>query len=202
MFVVTNYGNIAPAGTFTNATQTGSFVSIIVGIITIVAGLYFLINFAMGGLGYATGGGDEKELTKARKTITNSLLGFILVVSSYFIVGFVGKRLGFSTLFNPTISGFGAGGYYCTNLVVNNTENHRIHVTVTGSSSSGVITTFYDGYVNNDTTISGITFSSSSLIYAFYYVDYVDTQMPPVLTFTKALRHSDLKPSACVDVSN
>lgn len=202
MFAVTNYGNIIPIGTFKSATQTGSFVSIIIGILTIVAGLYFLINFAMGGLGYATGGGDEKELAKARKTITNSLLGFILVVSAYFVVGYIGARLGFPTLLNPSIQGTGAGGYYCTNLVVNNTLNHRTHITLIGSSSSGAITTFYDGYINLDTTISGITFNSSSSSYAFYYVEYVDTQMPPALSFTKVLRHSDLILNTCIDVSN
>jgi len=140
-FKMTNYGNLTPIGLFSTASSMGGFVSMIVDIITIVSGLYFLINFAMGGLGYATGGGDDKELAKARKTITNSLIGFILVVSAYFVVGYVGKRLlgSGSDIFTPKLEGGGVAipaGQGCFELTYNNTGNQLIQ----GNSYSFVVT--------------------------------------------------------------
>jgi len=105
LFAVANFGNLNPLGAFSTAGQTGSFVSAVIGLITILSGLYFLLQLAIAGMSYAASGGDEKGLAKARRAMSSSLLGFVIVVASYFVVGYVATRLGFSTIFSPTISG-------------------------------------------------------------------------------------------------
>lgn len=99
------FGLISPLGTFINVSQTGSLVSTIVNLITIVSGLALLIYFAYGSLTYITSSGDDKNLAKSRKVMGNALIGFIFVISAYFVVGFVGNRLGFETIFTPSLEG-------------------------------------------------------------------------------------------------
>ncbi|MBU1104286.1 hypothetical protein L6255_04020 [Candidatus Parcubacteria bacterium] len=116
--MTTNYGNLNPVGYFGSAIKTGQFVSVIITVITVVAGLYFLVNLAMGGLSYATSAGDEKELAKARKTLSNALLGFLLVVSSYFISGYVALRLGMQDILKPAINTASNTSLVCVNITM------------------------------------------------------------------------------------
>ncbi|MBU1104292.1 hypothetical protein KJ664_00120, partial [Patescibacteria group bacterium] len=141
---------------------------------------------------------DEKELAKARKTLSNALLGFLLVVSSYFIVGFMGKRLGFSTLFTPSIQGTGAGGYYCLNIQVVGTATQPTDILLRGETSSGATYDLFVTQVRADTIISGVTFEASNTVYSSYILAYDG----PAVHVVKTLGHSDLQLNNCVDVSN
>jgi len=104
MYAIVNFGGISPIGTFSSASQTGAFVSTLLSLITLLAGLYFLWQLALSGLSMATSSGDEKELTKAKRAMGSALLGFVLVVASYFVVGYIATRLGFSSIFTPNIA--------------------------------------------------------------------------------------------------
>ncbi len=75
-------------------------ISTLVGFLTIVAALYFLFQFIIGGYQWIAAGGDKNETTAARDKITNSIIGLMIIVIATAIVGIVGKLLGLDIL-NP-----------------------------------------------------------------------------------------------------
>lgn len=77
--------------------------SLIIGVMTVVAGIWFIFTLLFGALGWLTAGGDKGAVEAARKRITNGLTGLIIVVIAVFLVDLVGKFLGFSIL---DIAGF------------------------------------------------------------------------------------------------
>lgn len=75
-------------------------ISTIIGFLTIVAALFFLFQFIIGGYQWIAAGGDKQQTTEARDKITNSLIGLIIIVIATAIVGIIGKVLGLDIL-NP-----------------------------------------------------------------------------------------------------
>lgn len=89
--------------------QTGSidtyklingFISTIIGVVTVVAGLAFLLYFAVGGLKWITSSGEKARAEEAKTELTQAAIGLIVVAVSYFIVGIVGGVVGIDIL-NP-----------------------------------------------------------------------------------------------------
>lgn len=76
------------------------FVSNAIGIITILAGLSFVLYFVLGALNWTTAGGEQAKVTKARDQMVQSVIGMVVVVISYALIGVVGTFLGFDFL-NP-----------------------------------------------------------------------------------------------------
>jgi hypothetical protein len=74
--------------------------SSILGFLTIVGGLWFFIQFILGGYAWISSGGDKSSLETARNKIFNAVIGLIVVVSAWVIVGLVGKIVGLDIL-NP-----------------------------------------------------------------------------------------------------
>ena len=95
-------------------TAVGYFTQIIsniIGVITIIAGIWFVFMFIMGGFSFLTAGGDSKKMGEATAKITTALIGLIVVVSAYAIISLIGALLGFDIL-NPQdiISSLSPGG--------------------------------------------------------------------------------------------
>lgn len=96
---------IGPLGTgFDITTPTGSLalfetiVSIALGVITIVAGLWFIMQIFSGALQWLGSGGEKQALQNAQKHITNAILGLFIVVISYTLIALVGKVFGLDIL--------------------------------------------------------------------------------------------------------
>ncbi len=93
--------------------ETGSdiglmlLVSNIIKLMTIVMGLWALINFLMAGYKLITGQGDPGAMGKAQNQITLSVLGLVLIIATYTAVGIIGLLFfgdaGF--ILNPTVTG-------------------------------------------------------------------------------------------------
>lgn len=66
----------------------------LIGILTIVAGLFFILNFFLGALGWVTAGDDTGKVDKAKTRLTNSAIGLIIVVASYGIIGLLSTLIG------------------------------------------------------------------------------------------------------------
>ena len=109
-----NLGNIVGPGPWGNMALQGNevtpaasaFVSIIsniIGIMTIIAGIWFIFQFIIGGYGYMTAGGDPKKMSDAAKKITSAFIGLLVVVAAYAIMSLLGKLLGFEFLKPITI---------------------------------------------------------------------------------------------------
>lgn len=84
----TNVGN--GIGTFTN------FVSTTIGLMTIIAIVWFIFTFILGAIGIISSGGDKNALESAKKKITTSLIGLVVVIVAVFIIDLIGYLLGFS----------------------------------------------------------------------------------------------------------
>lgn len=87
--------------------KLNTLLSQIIGFLTVIAGLAFLIYFLLGGLQWLTAGGDKAKVDSAKTQMTNGVIGLIIIVAAYGIVWIVGNVLGFNilnpyqTLFNP-----------------------------------------------------------------------------------------------------
>lgn len=73
-------------------------ISNVLGFITLIAALYFLLILITAGISWMGAGGDAGKITKARDSITNALVGLVLVVAAYAIAGLIGSILGVDIL--------------------------------------------------------------------------------------------------------
>lgn len=64
------------------------------GILTVVAVLFFTIQIIFAGYGFISSGGDEKMLQTNREKLTNGVLGLFIVVVSVGLVSLISKLLG------------------------------------------------------------------------------------------------------------
>ncbi len=81
-------------------TSFETYISDIIGIITIVAALFFIVYVFIAAFEFLTAGGDSGKTSKAVSKLTNSVVGLVLVVASYMIIGLIGNLIGIPIL-NP-----------------------------------------------------------------------------------------------------
>lgn len=79
-------------------TSAENLLSNVLGVLTIVAGLSFMIYFLIGGLTWITAGGKSDKIEAAKDMMTNGAIGIIVVVISYSIVWIIGEALGIPIL--------------------------------------------------------------------------------------------------------
>lgn len=94
-----------PTSTITSVSQVGPFLSVVVRLLVVIAGIWALVQFLLGGLGYITAGGDSKKTQEAYQKITYSIIGLVVIAVSFIIVTILSKLLfgaGFDIL-NPTL---------------------------------------------------------------------------------------------------
>lgn len=84
-----------------------SFASNIIRLITIIAGIWSLLNVIMAGFKYITAANDAKGIQDAWQSIYMSLIGMLIILSSYTIAAIVGYIFfGDATyIINPTLVG-------------------------------------------------------------------------------------------------
>ncbi len=80
--------------------QITRIISVIIGFITICAGIWFMFQLLIGALNWITSGGDKNKLTQAQDRLTNSFIGIVIVVAAYAITALVSLITGLDIL-NP-----------------------------------------------------------------------------------------------------
>lgn len=75
-------------------------IGVFLGFMTIAAGIWFLFQFITAGFGWMSAGGDKNKTEEAWHKITNSMIGLIIVVSAWILVGVIGSVVGLDIL-NP-----------------------------------------------------------------------------------------------------
>lgn len=84
-----------------------AFLNNILRLLFVVAGIYVLFNLVFAGFQFLNAGGDPKNIETAWNKIWQSLIGMLIIVSSFVIAGLVGliffNDAGF--LLNPKIYG-------------------------------------------------------------------------------------------------
>lgn len=97
--------NLAPSGGFTgfgplgNPTGSGvstfaKFISSVIGLMTIIAIIWFVFTFITGAIGMIGAGGDKAAVESAKKRITTGLIGLVVVIAAIFIFDLLGKLVG------------------------------------------------------------------------------------------------------------
>lgn len=98
---ITTPGGYQPGSDLASSTSAvEKILSNILVVLTIVAGISFVLYFLLGGLNWITAGGDKGKIDKAKSMMTGGAIGLIVIAVSYAITWIVGKALGIDIL-NP-----------------------------------------------------------------------------------------------------
>jgi hypothetical protein len=73
----------------------------LIGIMTAIAAIWFVILILTGAIGIITSSGDKGAMETARGRITTGLIGLVVVISAIFIIDLVGKLLGIDYILDP-----------------------------------------------------------------------------------------------------
>src|SRR3989338_746329 len=79
----------------------GNFISKTIGIMTVVAFIWFIFVFITGAISWIGAGGDKANLENARKRIMNGLVGIVVTIAALFLFRLIGFLLGLETVLNP-----------------------------------------------------------------------------------------------------
>ena len=79
-----------------------SILSSVIGFLTIIAVIFFVIQIILAGYGFISGQGDEKKIEASRKKLTDGILGLTIVVVAFGLGAFISNLLGISDAFNLT----------------------------------------------------------------------------------------------------
>ena len=80
-----------------------SIISTFIGFITIIAGIYFMIQFLIGGFEWMTASGDKSKLQKAQDRLSHSIIGLIIVIAAFGIAAILESVLGINFLLSNPI---------------------------------------------------------------------------------------------------
>jgi hypothetical protein len=108
--VKTDLGTIEGLGPFGKPNFTGASamekligaISAIIGFLTLVAVVWFFIQFTLGGISWITAAGDKQKLTQARDKLSNAFVGLVIVVAGWAILGLAGQFFGWEDILLPS----------------------------------------------------------------------------------------------------
>lgn len=84
------YKEVEAGGEYYFAERAGSLIQIVLSFL----GVIFVILIIYGGFMWMTAGGREQQVESAKKIITNSVIGIVIVMLAYAITWFVVAKLG------------------------------------------------------------------------------------------------------------
>lgn len=91
-------GKIATPGDVGN--RITFLLSSLIGFLTVLGGIWFMIQFIIGAFKWITSGGDKNNVEAAKEHLTHAVISLAILVSAYIIVGLVGAIFGLDIL-NP-----------------------------------------------------------------------------------------------------
>lgn len=102
---VIELGPIRGIGPLGNPEGTGiqtftQFISSVIGVMTIIAIIWFIFVLLSGAYSIITAGGDKAALESGRKRITSGLVGLVVVIAGIFIVDLIGTLIGIPDILN------------------------------------------------------------------------------------------------------
>lgn len=71
-----------------------------IGLLTIIAVIYFVIQIILTGYAMISSQGDPKLLENSRKRFTHNILGLVIVILAYSLGALIANLLGMSSAFN------------------------------------------------------------------------------------------------------
>ncbi len=88
-------------GPFGDGTDLMGIVALIIQIAFALAGLIATFYLILGGYNYIVAGGNPEAIEGAKATITNAIIGMIVILVSYLLVDFLLARLGANNIDLP-----------------------------------------------------------------------------------------------------
>jgi len=76
------------------------FFSNLLGVLTVLGSVFFIVNFLLGALSWITAGGDSGKIETARNRMMQSAIGLVILVAAYGIIGIISTIVGLDIL-NP-----------------------------------------------------------------------------------------------------
>jgi hypothetical protein len=80
------------------ATNFEQFISNMIGFVTVVAGLMFVVYFLQAAIAWIGANGEASKVLKARDQIVNATVGIIVLIASYAVAGLIGTVFGIQLL--------------------------------------------------------------------------------------------------------
>lgn len=77
-----------------------TIISTAIGILTTVGAIFFIVYFFLAAFKWLTAGGDSGKVQKARDEMIQGVLGLIVMVAAYGVIGLIGTIIGIDIL-NP-----------------------------------------------------------------------------------------------------
>lgn len=77
--------------------------STVIGVMTVIAFIWFTIQFILGAIGIMTSGGDKAALESAKKKLTTGIIGLVVVIAAIFLINLIGYILGVELILNPAL---------------------------------------------------------------------------------------------------
>jgi hypothetical protein len=78
-----------------------NFFTRLIGILTVIAGIWFFFVLMTGGIQWISAGSDKAKVESARQKITIGIVGLVVVIGAIFIADIIGRFLGFGGITNP-----------------------------------------------------------------------------------------------------
>ena len=88
-------GSIGKPGA-TPATTLAQVISTTIGLLTVIAGLYFMFVLITGAIGIISSGGDKGAFEDARRKMTTGAIGLVVAIAAMFIMDIIATVLGIS----------------------------------------------------------------------------------------------------------
>jgi hypothetical protein len=99
----TPLNGLGPLGTggLQGLSNFNKIISISIGLMTVIAVIWFLFVFITGAYGIISSGGEKGAYENAQKKIRTGLIGLVLVIAAVFIVDFIGFIFGINLILDP-----------------------------------------------------------------------------------------------------
>lgn len=82
-----------PPSVVTETSDLGTFLSTLIRVIFVAAGLFALIQMLLGGFSIITAAGDQEKMRSAQQQIYNSLIGLLVMVAVFIVTAIISKLL-------------------------------------------------------------------------------------------------------------
>ena len=92
-------GSIGQPGA-TPATTLAQVISTTIGLLTVIAALFFMFILITGAIGIISSGGDKGAFEDARRKITTGAIGLVVAIAAMFIMDIIATILGIQGILN------------------------------------------------------------------------------------------------------
>lgn len=80
--------------------QLDKIISTVIGVLTLVAFIFFVLQVIFAGYSFLSAQGDEKKVESARKRLTDGILGITIVVVAFGVSALLASLMGLGDIFN------------------------------------------------------------------------------------------------------